>query len=48
MVLVPTKKNFARVKGKVKSGMQMRCGGMCSGTCYCKNSLGKNIRTRGR
>ncbi len=46
VVLVPTEKDFALIKGKVKNGMQMRCGGICSGTCHCKHFFGTDIRTR--
>jgi len=46
IVLVPEKKDFALVKGEIKNGMQMRCGGICSGTCHCKHFLGPDIRTR--
>lgn len=46
VVLIPTREDFALIRGKVKSGMQMRCGGICGGTCYCKHSPGTNLRTR--
>ena len=32
-VIVPSKSTFSRIKGKVRDGMEMRCGG--GGKCSC-------------